>query len=72
MQNAHIQIDGMTCNGCTASVQKALQAQAGVHSISVSLEDGLAGVGYDETLVTVQQLLEAIDEAGFDATLTSA
>lgn len=70
MQNAHIQIDGMTCTGCIA-VQKALQAQTGVSSISISLEDGVAGVGYDEALVNQQQLLDAIEAAGFDATLTS-
>lgn len=71
MQTAHIQIDGMTCTGCTASVQKALQAQTGVSSVSISLEDGMASVDYDETLVNQQQLLDAIEAAGFDATLTS-
>lgn len=72
MQHTTFNIDGMTCSGCTASVQKALQAQAGVLSISVSLEEGLATIGYDEAQVSEQQLLDAIEAAGFDAAVALA
>lgn len=59
-------ISGMTCGGCTASVQKALQAVDGVQSISVSLENQQAVISFDEAIVSVQALSEMIEDAGFD------
>ena len=69
MKQIKIKIDGMTCGGCVSSVQKALQAGVGVEAISVSLEDGLAVVAYDESDCDVPAIVEAIEEAGFDTQL---
>lgn len=69
MKQIKIKIEGMTCGGCVSSVQKALQAVVGVEAISVSLEDGLAVVAYDESNCDVPAIVEAIEEAGFDAQL---
>ncbi len=63
-----IKIDGMTCGGCTASVQRALQALDGVSSISISLADGLAVVGYQDELINIDSIVTAIEDAGFDVT----
>ena len=69
MKQIKIKIEGMTCGGCVSSVQKALQAVVGVEAISVSLEDGLAVVAYDESDCDVPAIVEAIEEAGFDTQL---
>lgn len=69
MKQIKIKIDGMTCGGCVSSVQKALQAVVGVEAISVSLEDGLAVVAYDELVCDVSAIVETIEEAGFDTQL---
>ena len=69
MKQIKIKIEGMTCGGCVSSVQKALQAVVGVEAISVSLEDGLAVVAYDESNCDVPAIVEAIEEAGFDTQL---
>ena len=69
MKQIKIKIEGMTCGGCVSSVQKALQAVVGVEAISVSLEDGLAVVAYDESDCDVSAIVEAIEEAGFDTQL---
>lgn len=69
MKQIKIKIDGMTCGGCVSSVQKALQVVVGVEAISVSLEDGLAVVAYDESNCDVPAIVEAIEEAGFDTQL---
>lgn len=66
MKKIEIKIEGMTCSGCVSSVQKALQAVAGVEAISVSLEDGLAVVAFDESACDAEAIIEAIEEAGFD------
>lgn len=69
MKQIKIKIEGMTCGGCVSSAQKALQAVVGVEAISVSLEDGLAVVAYDESDCDVPAIVEAIEEAGFDTQL---
>ena len=69
MKQIKIKIEGMTCGGCVSSVQNALQAVVGVEAISVSLEDGLAVVAYDELACDVSAIVEAIEEAGFDTQL---
>lgn len=69
MKQIKIKIEGMTCGGCVSSVQNALQAVVGVEAISVSLEDGLAVVAYDESNCDVPAIVEAIEEAGFDTQL---
>ena len=44
MQHITLNIDGMTCNGCVASVTKILQGVDGVASAEVSLADKRAEV----------------------------
>lgn len=58
-----INITGMSCGGCVASVTNALK-RAGVENPEV--EVGSATVEYDESDITHDQLVEAIEDAGFD------
>ncbi len=58
-----IKIDGMTCGGCVNSVARAL-ARIGLEHADVKL--GEARVEYDETTMRREQIVEAIEDAGFD------
>lgn len=62
-----INIDGMTCGGCVKSVDSALTRLNGVQSVDVDLEGNKASVTYDSLAVAVDAIVEAIEEAGFDA-----
>ncbi len=62
-----INIDGMTCGGCVKSVDSALTQLDGVQSVDVDLEGNKAAVTYDSSVVAVDAIVEAIEEAGFDA-----
>ena len=62
-----INIDGMTCGGCVKSVDSALTRLNGVQSVDVDLEGNKAAVTYDSSAVAVDAIVEAIEEAGFDA-----
>ena len=60
-----LKVTGMTCAGCAAAVQKAVEARPGVSSASVSVTDGMASVvgeGLDPA-----GIVEAIRQRGFDA-----
>lgn len=69
MKTVQLSVQDMTCGGCSNSIQNALQAVDGVTSISVNLESRLVVIGFDEGVTTVDALLEAIDDAGFDAVM---
>ena len=67
MKATTINVQGMTCGGCVASVTRALQALDGVDKVSVSLERKEASVDYDPARIDEQKLRAAIEDAGFDA-----
>lgn len=62
-----IRVEGMRCKMCSASVEKALKATAGVEQVEVSFEKGEAIVQYDDQKVTEAKLREVINGTGFKA-----
>ena len=57
-----VPVEGMTCNGCAARLEKVLTGTEGVDSALVSFPDGTATVrGH----ATAEQLAGKIEEAGF-------
>ena len=67
MATITLNIDGMTCGGCVKSVTKVLNDLDGVRSATVSLENKNAQVEFDEGKIQIAQLVEAVEDAGFDA-----
>jgi len=67
MENTVIKVGGMSCQGCVKNITGVLGALAGVSSAEVSLEAAEAKVAFDPQVVTRQSLLDAIEDAGFDA-----
>ena len=67
MATITLNIDGMTCGGCVKSVTKVLNDLDGVRSATVSLENKNAQVEFDEGNIQIAQLVEAVEDAGFDA-----
>ena len=67
MQNVTLKIDGMTCGCCMKNVTRVLSELDGVAQADVSLEKAQAVVNFDENKVQPGVLVEAVEEAGFDA-----
>lgn len=65
MEKYTIQIEGMMCKHCQARVEKALQGVAGVHEVTVSLEQKNAVVTCEG--VSKEALVQAVTEAGYEA-----
>lgn len=66
VQKITLSINGMTCNGCAAGLQKALLRRPGVLNVEVSFADAAAQIEYDAELVNLAQLTETVDNAGFN------
>ncbi len=60
-------ISGMTCASCSARVERALSKVPGVAKAGVNLATEKAWVELGSNEVTVAQLIEAVDEAGYGA-----
>ncbi|KAH9719640.1 putative copper-transporting ATPase HMA5 [Citrus sinensis] len=70
-QLCRIGINGMTCTTCSTTVEKALQAIPGVQNVRVALATEAAEVHYDPKILNYNQILAAIEDTGFEATLIS-
>jgi copper chaperone len=66
METVTLKIDGMTCGGCVASVERVLKAVPGVAATKVQLSPGLAEVSFDPAQTGVPALRAAVEAAGYD------
>ncbi|TKY70939.1 copper-transporting ATPase HMA5 [Spatholobus suberectus] len=72
VQVCRIQIKGMTCTSCSSTLESVLQAIHGVLEARVGLATEEAQVHYNPNLVTHNQILQAIEDSGFEAELISS
>ena len=66
-QLALIRIEGMHCHKCEHAIRKALTRYPGVHEVEVDFNSGQASVLFDRGAVTVNQLMDAVEQAGYHA-----
>ena len=67
-QLALIKIEGMHCHKCEQAIRKSVQRCRGVNEVETDFASGQASILFDKHLVTVEQLMAAIEEAGYHAT----
>ena len=65
MKSITLHVTGMTCGGCVKSVTRVLEELNGVEKAVVTLDDGKAVITFDESAVSIAQLIETIEDAGF-------
>lgn len=65
METTRLNVQGMSCQGCVASVTRVLKAVPGVADAAVTLRPGSAAVTYDPTRTDVAALAAAITDAGY-------
>ncbi|KAK1167374.1 copper-transporting ATPase 1-like [Acipenser oxyrinchus oxyrinchus] len=65
-------VGGMTCNSCIQTIEQQVGNLQGVHDIQVSLVNKDAVVVFDPSLQTPESLREAIEDMGFEASLSDS
>jgi copper chaperone len=63
MQEAIMKIEGMSCQHCVMQVNKALKTLSGIADAAVDI--GTATVHYDEAQVNKEEIVAAIEAAGY-------
>eukprot|EP01083_Nonionella_stella_P024930 68651_1 len=64
-QKCNLQVHGMTCANCSATVESGLLQLPGVQSVTVSLLLHKAQVVFDSTITSNVQLSEEVEDLGF-------
>lgn len=65
MKETNLKIEGMHCTGCSTRLEKVLNNLEGVETAKVSLEEKKATIKYEETKINIENIKEAIEDAGF-------
>lgn len=63
MTNLSLSIQGMSCGHCVKAVQQALAPLAGISQAEIKV--GSATLAFDETLVSREAIVKAIQEEGY-------
>ena len=71
METIDLNVNGMTCGSCVASVTRALQSVPGVATVAVDLPSGAAHVATSGD-VTIATLTDALAAAGYEASAFGA
>lgn len=64
-----VNIEGMRCQSCVKNIEGTIGSRADVLSVKVILEEKLGYIEYKATEITSNELVEAIEDMGFVASL---
>jgi copper chaperone CopZ len=63
-----IKIEGMHCHKCEQTIQRALALNPGVREVAVDFLSAQASVLFTRGTVSVRQLMDSVEQAGYHAT----
>ncbi|KAI9728542.1 MAG: hypothetical protein M1834_007680 [Cirrosporium novae-zelandiae] len=66
-----VAVEGMTCGACTAAVENAFKDVKGMVRFNISLLAERAVISHDPSILSVENIMETIEDTGFDARLLS-
>lgn len=62
-----LEIEGMSCKHCAARIEEGVASLPGVKKMKVNLRKQEGKVTLDETELSIQQVLDKIEELGYQA-----
>jgi Cu+-exporting ATPase len=65
-------VEGMTCGACTSAVESGFKDVEGVYQFNISLLANRAVLVHDPSKLTAEQIVEIIEDRGFDAKVISS
>lgn len=65
-----LNIGGMHCENCVASIEKGINGLEGIEKVVVTLNDSTAVVNYDASQVQLAAIEKAVEKRGFSVKST--
>ncbi len=72
MSNKVLKIEGMTCAACAKAVERASKKLDGVIEADVNFATENLNISFDDSKVTIEQIQEKIEKAGYKALVPSS
>ena len=66
MKEVKFSISGMHCTGCSSRLERVLNGLDGVSNANVEFDKGIANIKFDDSNLSISEILDAIKDAGFD------
>jgi len=67
-----VSVEGMTCGACTSAIESGFKDVDGVYQFNISLLANRAVLVHDPSKLTEDQIVEIIEDRGFDAQVISS
>lgn len=67
MKSQKFDIKGMTCSACSLAVDKSVNKLEGIEGVNVNLLNNNMIVKYDETMLSEDKIIKAVENAGYQA-----
>jgi copper chaperone len=61
-----LKVEGMSCGHCVAAVEKAVKDLSGINMVNVDLTAKTVTVDFDNQVVNLENIKEAIEDQGYD------
>ncbi len=71
MTKIQLTVTGMSCAVCAGTVEKTVSSLDGVVSATVNLASSKLTLEYDETIISQQSIIDAVEKAGYGANTDS-
>ena len=65
MNKVKFTISGMSCNGCAASIIRAVSRLEGVKKAEADYPKGSAQIEYNEKLISKDRIIDLIEDLGY-------
>lgn len=64
--DVELDVKGMNCEHCEKTVNDTLQELNGVEQVEVHLASDKVNVKYDQSIISLETICEAIEDQGYD------
>ncbi|MDR0470093.1 MAG: copper ion binding protein [Peptococcaceae bacterium] len=64
-----LNVEGMECEHCVEAVETAVAGLDGISSVVVDLDSNTATIEHDPTVSSVEKIVFAIEEQGYDVVI---
>jgi copper chaperone len=66
--NTTLDVPTISCGHCKSSIEGAVGALAGINRVDVAIEARQVDVDYEDSTITLDVIIEAIESQGYDVT----
>ena len=66
MTQINFWVPDISCDHCKHSIEEAVSALAGVESVEVGIESKVVAVEFDDTSVSPDEIVTAIEDQGYE------